>query len=100
MLSSGGGGVCVVIVPHLWSVWCFVTCFSTGDLCLWRAGFVWDSAFGVFVSSFISVHSFVCHCHPSCLFVCAFAILFLYLTHFRVTGHIASSSGLYTGTVM
>ena len=59
MLSSGGGGVCVAIMPHLWSVWCFVTCFSTGDLCLWCAGFVWDSVFGAFVSNFVSVHVMV-----------------------------------------
>ena len=61
---------------------------------------MWDSVFGVFVSSFVSVHSFICHCHLSCLFVCTFVILFLYLTHFHVTGHIVSSSGLYIGTVM
>jgi len=49
-MCDGFFGVCVVIVPLLWSVG-LVFCHSfssTGGPCLWHVGFEWDSTFGVF----------------------------------------------------
>jgi hypothetical protein len=48
----GFSGVCMAIMPHLWSVWCFVTLFPHGVF-LWCVGLVWGTVFCVFYVFYI-----------------------------------------------
>jgi len=50
-------GVCMVLMPHLWSVG-LVFCYlftSTGGPCLWCIGFGWDLMFVFYVYIFVCV---------------------------------------------